>query len=82
MTAKSKTDWSAVADKLRAMQPGDAFFLPFRQTRELTNLYNIARRADLVISLQYIELDPVEMKPGVRVTRLEGKPFDQGTPAG
>lgn len=82
MTAKSKNNWTAVADKLRAMQPGEAFFLPYRQTKELTNLYNIARRADLQISLQYVELDPVEMKPGVRVTRLDGKPFDQGTHAG
>lgn len=73
---KYKEDWTAVTDKLKAMAIGDAFFLPYRQTKDVLNLYNLARRADLAISLRYLELDPEESKPGVRVTRIEPKKFD------
>jgi len=79
--ARSKSEWAGVADKLKAMAVGDAFFLPYRQTREVLNLHNIARRAGLAISLRYVELDEIEMKPGVRVTKVEPKEFDRGTPS-
>lgn len=67
---RSKGDWSGVADKLRGMEVGEAFFLPYRQLKDVTNLYNIARRAKVSISIRSVELDEVEMKPGVRVTKI------------
>lgn len=74
-----RSDWDGVADKLKAMEPGDEFFLPFRRSKDVRYLHNLAAKVDVKITLRNIELDPVEGKPGVRVTRLASAPIDPAT---
>lgn len=68
-TKNSDLSQEEIDKKLRALEVGDSFFLPYRKPDELAAIRKAGYRLGVTLSIRYLQLDNIDQLPGTRIWR-------------